>query len=135
MFSISQKQSYHTQTHTEFLSLLLYDIFVWFFFGLNWSHNFDCVFGYAKRLSSSQQALFLLLLPFNLTSFSFFFFFFPSTTCFIFITNHFVHYQHHCPMSSWCCRQDPEANPQKGRDSKLKKTHNRNSARNSKIFN
>lgn len=24
-------------------------------------------------------------------------------------------------MSSWCCRQDPEANPQKGRDSELKK--------------
>lgn len=57
----------HTLTHcSEFLSLLLYDIFVWFLyyifcFGLNWSHNCDCVFRYAKRLSSSQQALFLLL--------------------------------------------------------------------------
>lgn len=123
----------HTHTH-RILEFIIIRYFCVVFFGLNWSHNFDCVFGYAKRLSSSQQALFLLLLPFNLTSFSFFFFF-PSTTCFIFITNHFVHYQHHCPMSSWCCRQDPEANPQKGRDSELKKTHNRNSARNSEIFN
>lgn len=66
---------------------------------------------------------------FNLTSFAFFFFL-ASTTCFRFIRNQFVHYQHHCPMSSCCCRQDPEANPQKGRDREVK-TYKRNS----EIFN
>lgn len=70
-FSISQKQSYHTHTHTQNSWVYYYTIFLCGFFGLNWSHNFDCVFGYAKRLSSSQQLcffffnIFLLLLPFN----------------------------------------------------------------------
>lgn len=64
-----RRNNHITHTHcSEFLSLLLYDIYVWFFFGLNWSHNFDCVFGYAKRLSSSQQALFLLLQPLSSSS-------------------------------------------------------------------
>lgn len=124
-----RRNNHITHTHTQNCWVYYYTIFLCDFFSA-WTGrttltaSLDMLNDY-QALNSSVSS----------SSTSFFFFFFPSTTCFIFITNHFVHYQHHCPMSSWCCRQDPEANPQKGRDSELKKTHNRNSARNSEIFN